>query len=144
MWHPLNISFRRYSLNYASESMCLVAQLCPALSDPLDRSSPGSSVHGISQERIQEWVSISFSRETSWSRDWTRSHIAGRFFTIWAHTLSESYLFVHNSLKTQGAGSSSPTLGFALPLAFFLKGPWNPRGTGIVESSSQTDLVCVG
>ena len=126
----------------------LVAQSCLTLCDPMDRSPPGSSVHGISQERIQEWVAISFSRETSWPRNWTLSHIAGRFFTVWttrkAHIFNERYLFVHRSLKTQRAGSSSSTPGFVLPLAFSLKGPWNPRGTGISESSSHPDLVCVG
>ena len=40
----------------------LVTQLCPTLCDPMDCSLPGSSVHGISQARILEWVAISFSR----------------------------------------------------------------------------------
>ena len=40
----------------------LVAQSCPILCDPLDSSPPGSSVHGLLQARILEWVSISFSR----------------------------------------------------------------------------------
>ena len=39
----------------------LVAQLCPTLCDPMDCSPPGSSVHGILQARILEWVAISFS-----------------------------------------------------------------------------------
>ena len=38
-----------------------VAQLCPTLSDPLDRSPPGSSVHGIFQARVTEWGAIAFS-----------------------------------------------------------------------------------
>ena len=51
----------------------------------MDCSLPGSSVHGILQARILEWVAMSFSRESSWPRDRTQvSHIAGRFFTIWA------------------------------------------------------------
>ena len=37
----------------------------------VDCSPPGSSVHGILQARILEWVAISFSRESSWPRDWT-------------------------------------------------------------------------
>ena len=42
----------------------------------------GSSVHGIRQTRILEWVAISFSRRSSQPRDWTRvSYIAGSFFT---------------------------------------------------------------
>ena len=40
----------------------LAAQLCPTLHDPMDCSPPGSSVHGILQARILEWVAISFSR----------------------------------------------------------------------------------
>ena len=39
----------------------LAAQSCLPLSDPMDCSPPGSSVHGISQARILEWVAISFS-----------------------------------------------------------------------------------
>ena len=46
---------------------------------------PGSSVHGISQARILEWVAISFSRRSSQPRDRTQvSHVAGRRFTLWA------------------------------------------------------------
>ena len=48
-------------------------------------SLPGSSVHGISQAIILEWVAISFSRGSSQARDQTWvSCIVGRFFTIWA------------------------------------------------------------
>ena len=42
---------------------CLVAKLCPTLWDPVDCSPPGSSVHGILQARLLEWVAISFSRD---------------------------------------------------------------------------------
>ena len=52
----------------------------------MDCSLLGSSVHGISQARILEWVAISFSRGSSWFRDQTHvSCIAGRFFTILYH-----------------------------------------------------------
>ena len=48
----------------------------------MDCSLPGSSVHGILQARILEWVVIPFSKGSSWPRDWTQvSYIAGRFFT---------------------------------------------------------------
>ena len=40
-----------------------VAQLCPALCDPVDCSRPGSSIRGILQARILEWVAISFCRQ---------------------------------------------------------------------------------
>ena len=44
---------------------CLVTQLCLTLCDPMDCSPPGSSVHGILQARIVEWVAISSSRGSS-------------------------------------------------------------------------------
>ena len=58
-------------------------QLCLAIWDPMDYSPPGSSVHGILQARILEWIAIPFSRRSSRSRDriWVFS-IAGGFFTI--------------------------------------------------------------
>ena len=63
----------------------LVTQLCPNLCDPVDCSPPGSSVHGVSQAKILEWVVIPFSRGSSWPRNWTQvSLIVGSFFTIWA------------------------------------------------------------
>ena len=55
-----------------------VAQWCPTLCYPVDCSLPGSSVHGIFQARVLEWVAISFSRESSQPRDRTWvSRIAG-------------------------------------------------------------------
>ena len=60
-----------------------VAQSCLTLCDPMDCGPPGSSVHGIFQARILDWVAISFSRGSSQPRDQTQvSHIAGRRFTI--------------------------------------------------------------
>ena len=60
-------------------------QSCPTLCDPVDYSPPGSSVHGILQARVLEWVAISFSRGSSQPRDRTQvSCIAGRRFTVWA------------------------------------------------------------
>ena len=66
--------------------MCvLVAQLCSTLYNPMNCSSPDSSVHVTSQARILEWVAMPSSRGSSQPRDWTWvSHSAGRFFTIWA------------------------------------------------------------
>ena len=51
----------------------------------MDCSLPGSSIHGIFQARVLEWVAISFSRGSSWPGDRTQvSRIAGRCFTLWA------------------------------------------------------------
>ena len=60
-----------------------VTQSCPTLCDPMDCSLPGSSVHGIFQARVLEWVAISFSRGSSQPRDQTQvSCTAGRRFSV--------------------------------------------------------------
>ena len=62
-----------------------ITQPCPILCDPMDCRLPDSSVYGIFQAKILEWVAISFSRGFSWPRDRTCvSHTAGSLFTIWA------------------------------------------------------------
>ena len=55
------------------ESESEVAQSCPTLCDPIDCSLPGSSVHGIFQARVLEWVAISLSRGSSQPRDQTQA-----------------------------------------------------------------------
>ena len=70
-----------FSLIGKSESE--VAQSCPTLCDPVDCSLPGSSLHGILQATILEWLAISFSRGSSQLRDRTQVfHIAGRHFNL--------------------------------------------------------------
>ena len=71
-WTELNMGFFFLFLKFSvwkivnifnSTWVCAISlQLCQALCDPMDCSLPGSSVHGISQARIQEWVAISSSR----------------------------------------------------------------------------------
>ena len=62
---------------------CMYAKSCPTLCDPMARSPPGSSVHGILQANVLEWVAISSSRGSSQPRDQTQVfYIAGRFITI--------------------------------------------------------------
>ena len=55
------------------------SQLCPTLCEPIDCSLPGSSVHGILQATIPEWVADPFFSRSSRLRNQTR--IAGGFFT---------------------------------------------------------------
>ena len=64
---------------------CSVSKLCPTLCDPMDCSPLGSSVHGISQARILEWVAISYSRNLPKPgiepTSLTSPALAGGFFT---------------------------------------------------------------
>ena len=73
----------------------LVVQSCPTLCDPMDCSPPGSSVGGILQARILQWVAMPFSRVSSLPRDGTWvSWIVGRFFIIWATREAYKYIKV--------------------------------------------------
>ena len=87
--------------------LCLVTQLCPTLCDSTDCSPPGSSVHGISQARILEWVAIPFSRGSLRPMDGTQiSHIAGELFTTWVignpkKTGVSSLSFLQENFPTQ-------------------------------------------
>jgi len=58
---------------------CLVAKSCPTLGYPMNCSPPGSSVNGISQARILEWVALSFCRGSFWPRDQTCELLLGRW-----------------------------------------------------------------
>ena len=69
----------------------------PTLCNLMDCSPPGSSVHGISQTRVLEWVAISFSRGSSQPRDW---NILGRRFTIWG--TREAHLYVESNKMIWG------------------------------------------
>ena len=66
---------------------CLVAHSCLIFCDPMDCSPSGSSVYGISQARILEWVAISFSRGSSQLRDWIHVSCIG-----WAESSPLSHL----------------------------------------------------
>ena len=88
-----------------------VAQLCPTLCTSVDCCPPGSSVHGILQARLLEWVANSFSRRSSRPRDRAQvSHIAGRRFNLWAtreaaSTLMSSFslLYLHSCLSSRSS-----------------------------------------
>ena len=81
--HLLRWSYDFYPLFCESEKWKW-SQSCLTLCSPSDCSLPGSSIHGIFKARVLVWVAISFSRGSSWPRDWTWvSRFAGRHFTIW-------------------------------------------------------------
>jgi len=87
-----------YSLPFLKLILCfcvLDAQLCLTLCDPMDCSPPGSSVYGIFQAKILEWVASFSSRGSSWPKDWTQvSHIVGWFFTIWATREPPKFIYL--------------------------------------------------
>ena len=81
----------------------------------MDCSLPGSSVRGILQARIPEWVPIPFCKESSQLRDRTQvSCIEGRFFTIWATREAQEYwsgeLIPSVDLPDPGIEPGSPAL----------------------------------
>ena len=70
-------------LSFHFKVQALVSQSCLTFCNPMDCSLPGSSVHGILQARILEWVAMPSSKESSQPRDQTQvSHISGGFLTI--------------------------------------------------------------
>ena len=71
-------SHRVKQLSSGSSMLFSVAKLCQTLCNPMDCSLPGSSVHGIFQARILEWVAISSSRGSSQLRDQTHVSCIGR------------------------------------------------------------------
>ena len=72
-----------------------VAQSCPTLCDPMDCSLPSSSVHGIFQAIVLEWIAISFSKGSFQPRDQTWvSCTAGRLFTVWATRREGIHVYV--------------------------------------------------
>ena len=119
-WNKFQVfaaSFKRLGIKIISSCVCvcvcvLVDQLCLTLCNPPVCSPPSSSVHGILQARILEWVAISFSRGSSWPRDWTWvSCIAGRFFTWTLWTEKMKTIFFQKPSKTSHFPSPPPTEG---------------------------------
>ena len=73
-------------------------QSCLTFCGSMDRSLPGSSVHGILQTKILEWVAMPSSRGSSWPRDWTRvsyvSCIGRRVLYHWCHLGSPQWSLI--------------------------------------------------
>ena len=85
-----------------------VTQSCPTLSDPMDCSLPGSSVHGIFQARVLEWVAIAFSDVCVYLNVNLRFHISSQIFIVSPATyqvsintfFGVSFLFKYSVLYT--------------------------------------------
>ena len=128
------------------ESESEVTQSCPTLCDPMDYSLPGSSIHGILQARVLEWVAFSFSRRSSRPRDWSWiSHIVGRCFDIWATREApskRSHTFRRGHTLFSGGWGG----GQVLPLPFqtweFSRHyTWNAGGSCITYGQSRKQIA---
>ena len=94
----------------AGYSQVKVTQLCLTLCDPMDCSPPGSSVHGILQLKILECVAISFSRASSWPRDWTRVFCMGGWVLYHWHQRGATILVLHRAYSCPRTDSKSNLL----------------------------------
>ena len=119
--------------SYCNSCVCVwVAQLCPALCDSVDCSPPGSSVLGIIQSRILEWVAIPFSNSNSYTlikKKWCK--IALQFVLVSAVKWSDSPVCVHiplplgllshplSHLSRSSQSTELPVLYGRFPLAIY-------------------------
>ena len=117
----------------------LVAQPCLTLPDPKDCSPPGSSVHGILQARMLEWVTMPSSRGSSRPRLWTRvSCFVGRYFTIWARPgqlrrrdgKTLPYIKKENLLQFRLETTKGVKTLWSLSTTLGLTGAWNKHPPG--------------
>ena len=97
MWNTVVTVFGK-SATDTSCRCCLVTKLCLTFCDLMNCIPPGSSVHGISQARISEWVAISFSRGSSWPRDRTCISCTGRWILYHWATWEAQLSFFFSSL----------------------------------------------
>ena len=99
IWGQEGFSFSVFQTCLLFEKKMLVAQSCSILCNLTDCSPPGSSVYGLLQARLPEWVARCFFRASSQPRDQTWvSCTAGRFFTIWATREAHNSFSVLSSL----------------------------------------------
>ena len=81
---------------------CSVTQLCPTVCNPMDYSLPDSSIHGIFQARILEWVTISYSRGSSQHMDQTQVSCVSyidRWILYHSTTWETLSFFIHTFVK---------------------------------------------
>ena len=105
--------------------MCSVAESCLTLCDLTDYSLSGSSVHGIIQARIKEWVAISSSKGSSWPIDWSHTFYVsciGRqilfhwfFIVLYRYCFFFFFFFIFYKWKVCVNVALSKSLGTIIP-----------------------------
>jgi len=104
------------------KSVSEVAQSCPTLSDPMDCSLPGSSIHGIFQARVLEWGAIAFSKKvlTLIETGFPGTVSIGPSFTSWRTGHERIWLLLLCLQDSSGVGNL---------------GEWVAKGTGTFKRS---------
>ena len=118
-----------------------VAQSCPTLCNPMDYSLPCSSVYGIFQARVLEWVAIFFSRGSPQPRDQTLvSHTAGRCLTV--QTTRKAHIFIECLLcAKQHAKFWYLVVRYARMVTLWKSNPYAALYTGsCVTEAKDTDI----
>ena len=103
-----------------------VDQSCPTLCDPMDCSLPGSSIHGIFQARVLEWVAIQFS-----SVQFSRSVVSNSLWPPWIAAWFKSWLTYHGYVI------------LVKLLRLFSKIIWETRAGGKLFTKFQSDFSCL-
>ena len=105
----------------------------PTLCDPMDCSLPGSSVHGIFQARILEWVATSYSKGSSWPRDRT-------CVSCISHLGRQILYHFTTSFKAPGVGDGQESLACYSPWGWTWLGDWNEQVLKILPSVGEKNL----
>ena len=126
------------------------AQLCPTLCYPMDCILPGSSVHGIFQAGVLEWVAISYSRGSSWPSDRILTsglYYNGRWILYhWRHLGSPkgSYQIIkHNFLKKLSRGACNNGVLLARVLEWVAV-PFSRRSSQPRDHQTQVSRIAGG
>ena len=120
--------------------MCVHALSCLTLGNPRGCSPADSSIHGILQARILEWVAIPFSRGYSRPRDGTQvSCTAGRFCSVWGTREARPVIYVYANTRMY----LLPLLPPSHPSRSSQSITWAPCGIEQLPTSSLSMSICV-
>ena len=131
-----------------SQSCCLVVESYPTFWDPIDCNPQGSFVHRISQARILEWVTISFSRGSFQPRDWTHiSCIGGQILCFAGGSEGKEFTYYAEYLHSIPGFERSPRGGHGNPLQYSCleipmdRATWRPTFYGVPKSQTWLSIA---